>query len=65
MPIYTRESLRTERLPWLEVEAPDGMVFNLDGEPYRGRSFRFNVLPRQMPFFLAPGAPLAGRSPGR
>jgi lipid kinase YegS len=50
--------LRYHQVPWLEVEAPDGMQFNLDGEPLHGTSFRFDVLPRQLPVFLPPGAPL-------
>lgn len=51
--------LQYHQVPWLEVEAPDGMQFNLDGEPLCGDSFRFDVLPRQLPVFLPPGAPLA------
>lgn len=50
-------------VPWLEVEADGGMTFNLDGEPHSGDFFRFDVLPRQVPFFLPPTAPLVGRPP--
>jgi diacylglycerol kinase family enzyme len=39
-------------VPWLEVEAPGGIRFNLDGEPIEGQSFRFDVVPRQLQFFL-------------
>jgi lipid kinase YegS len=53
--------LQYHQVPWLEVEAPDGMQLNLDGEPLRGATFRFDVLPRQLPVFLPPGAPLVGR----
>jgi lipid kinase YegS len=53
------------RLPWLEVEAADGMTFNLDGEPHSGQFFRFDVLPRHLRFFLPSTAPLVGRLPDR
>ncbi|HEY1380996.1 MAG TPA: hypothetical protein VGF55_29620, partial [Gemmataceae bacterium] len=57
------EHVRYDRVPWLQVEAPDGMTFNLDGEPLAGQSFRFDALTRQVPFFLRPQVPLAGRRP--
>lgn len=47
------------RVSWLEVSAPAGLYFNLDGEPTRGTSFRFNVLPKRIRMHLPPGAPLA------
>jgi lipid kinase YegS len=48
------EHLLYHQVPWLEVEAPDGMQFNLDGEPLQGTAFRFEVLPGQVRFFLPP-----------
>jgi diacylglycerol kinase family enzyme len=51
------EHLLYHQVPWLEVEAPDGMPFNLHGEPLQGNSFRFEVLPRQIRFFLPAGQP--------
>jgi diacylglycerol kinase family enzyme len=54
------EHLPYHRVPWLDVEAPDGMRFNLDGEPIEGRSFRFEILPRHLPFVLPAHAPLTG-----
>jgi lipid kinase YegS len=51
--------LTYRQVPRLAVEAPDGMRFNLDGEPYQGTSFRFEVVPRAVPFHLPAGAPLA------
>lgn len=46
------KDVRYHQVPWIEVEAPDGIRFNLDGEPIEGRSFRFDVLPRQLRFVL-------------
>lgn len=31
------------RLPWLEVEAPEGLDINLDGEPMEGQRLRFSA----------------------
>jgi len=36
------------RLPWLEIEAPDGLTLNLDGEPMQGTRFRVDVLPGRL-----------------
>lgn len=33
------------RVPWLEVEAPEGLDLNLDGEPMESRQLRFVALP--------------------
>jgi lipid kinase YegS len=33
------------RLPWLEIEAPEGLDMNLDGEPMEGRRLRFSAMP--------------------
>ncbi|MFG0720687.1 lipid kinase YegS [Pseudomonas sp. GLN_6] len=33
------------RVPWLEVEAPEGLDLNLDGEPMESRQLRFLALP--------------------
>lgn len=35
----------TTRLPWLEVEAPEGLDLNLDGEPMETHKSRFQALP--------------------
>jgi lipid kinase YegS len=48
------------RVSWLEVSAPAGLYFNLDGEPIEGTSFRFKVLPKRIRVHLPPGAPLVG-----
>lgn len=33
------------RLPWVEIDAPDGLMLNLDGEPVEASRFRADVLP--------------------
>ena len=40
------------QVPWLEVQAPEGLQINLDGEPIRHTNFRFDLLPRVLPTFL-------------
>ena len=35
----------TARLPWLELESPEAIQLNLDGEPLSGTKLRFEVLP--------------------
>lgn len=46
------------QIPWVEVEAPDGLHVNVDGEPIQGEYFRFETAPRALPCFLSPTAPL-------
>ena len=36
------------RVAWLEVEAPEGLDLNLDGEPLASRQLRFAVLPEAL-----------------
>lgn len=46
------ERIVRSRVPWLAVEAPDGLHVNLDGEPLRGTRFRFELEPEALPFHL-------------
>jgi lipid kinase YegS len=46
------------RLPWLEVEAPQGLDLNLDGEPMESRKLRFAALPAALRVHLPDGSPL-------
>lgn len=46
------------QVPSLDVTADEGLQFNLDGEPLRGERFRFEVVPRALPFVLPAGSPL-------
>jgi len=48
------------RLPWVEVEAPQPLQINLDGEPISGTSFRFDVLPGALRIHLPGNTPLLG-----
>ncbi len=45
-------------VPWLEIEAPHEMTFNLDGEPLRGRQFRIEICPEAILCRLPPDCPL-------
>lgn len=48
------------RLPWLEVEAPEGLDLNLDGEPMESRKLRFSARPNALRVHLPPHSPLLG-----
>ncbi|NDL65366.1 lipid kinase YegS [Acerihabitans arboris] len=47
-------------LPWLEIEAPHEVTFNLDGEPLKGKKFLITVLPAALTCRLPPLCPLLG-----
>lgn len=52
------------RLPWLEVEALEGLDLNLDGEPMESTGLRFRVEPGCLRLHLPKHSPLlAGQSP--
>ena len=46
----------------LEVDSEDDLQFNLDGEPLRGRSFRFDLLPGAVELVLPPDSALLKRN---
>ncbi|CAN7527277.1 lipid kinase YegS [Pseudomonas sp. LjRoot71] len=46
------------RVPWLEVEAPEGLDLNLDGEPMESRQLRFVALPAALRVHLPAQSPL-------
>jgi lipid kinase YegS len=48
------------RLPWVEIEAPEGLDLNLDGEPLESKALRFNARPAALRVHLPPGSPLLG-----
>ncbi|MEK1939208.1 MAG: lipid kinase YegS [Pseudomonas sp.] len=48
------------RLPWIEIEAPEGLDLNLDGEPLESKALRFNARPAALRVHLPPGSPLLG-----
>lgn len=46
------------RLPWVEVEAVEGLDLNLDGEPLEGKQLRFAVRPAALRVHLPSDSPL-------
>lgn len=46
------------RLPWLEVEAPQGLDLNLDGEPLESKKLRFTAMPKALRVHLPENSPL-------
>jgi len=46
------------RVPWLEIDAPQPIDVNLDGEPVLGEQLRFGVRPRALRMHLPAGSPL-------
>ncbi|MDO9320755.1 MAG: lipid kinase YegS [Pseudomonas sp.] len=46
------------RLPWLEIEAPEGLDMNLDGEPMESSRLRFAVMPAALRVHLPADSPL-------
>lgn len=46
------------RLPWLEVETPEGLDINLDGEPREGNRLRFTARPAALRLHLPEISPL-------
>jgi lipid kinase YegS len=53
----------TARLPWVEVEAPEGLDLNLDGEPLHSTSLRFSILPGVLRVHLPTDSPLLVTAP--
>jgi lipid kinase YegS len=51
----------TARIPWLELEAPEPMQVNLDGEPISGTKLRFEVLPGALRVCLPENIPVVAR----
>ena len=68
VPAFLRSMLNGEEnqnvisaaLPWLEINAPHEMTFNLDGEPLSDTHFRIDVLPEAIACRLPPNCPLLG-----
>lgn len=50
------------RLPWIELEAPEGLALNLDGEPLQSARLRFDVRPAALRMHLPEGCPLLSRA---
>jgi lipid kinase YegS len=52
------------RLPWLEIEAPEGLDINLDGEPLESRHLRFSARAQALRLHLPADSPLLGGGAG-
>lgn len=53
------DHLQRFRAPWIEIEAPEGLQVNVDGEPLSGTRFRFETAEARLRFHLPPIAPLS------
>lgn len=51
------------RVPWIEVEAPDEIAINLDGEPSAAKRMRFSVRRRALRLHLPTESPLLRDEP--
>ena len=49
------------QLPWMEIDAPEPLTLNLDGEPVQSRHFRIDCVAGRVRMHLPPDSPL--RSP--
>ncbi len=54
----TQDLFVRTRLPWIEVEAHEGLDVNLDGEPLEGPRLRFEVRPSAISMHLPADSPL-------
>ncbi|WP_349573052.1 lipid kinase YegS [Azotobacter salinestris] len=52
------------RLPWIEVEAPEGLDLNLDGEPANSQTLRFATRAAALRIHLPPDSPLLRSNSG-
>ena len=50
-------------MPWLEVDGPDEIGINLDGEPYAAKRMRFSVKRRALRLHLPDDSPLLRDEP--
>ena len=46
------------RLAWIEIDCPEPLTLNLDGEPVQSRHFRIDCVPGRVRMHLPPGSPL-------
>lgn len=61
-PRITGEFVKHTRTSWLEIDFPNPLPLNLDGEPYRSRKIRFEVLPQSIQLVLPSDCPCVGTS---
>jgi lipid kinase YegS len=48
------------QLAWLEIDCPQPLTLNLDGEPVESRHFRIDCVPGRVRMHLPAGSPLLG-----
>ena len=60
----TEEMFIRARLPWVELEAAEGLDMNLDGEPVKRDRVRFEVRPGILQVCLPVDSPLLGETAG-
>lgn len=48
------------RLAWIEIDCPEPLTLNLDGEPVESRHFRIDCVPGRVRMHLPAGSPLLG-----
>ena len=58
MTAETNQFVMYKKVPAFSMESERPLQMNLDGEPYFDKKFRFEVLPKVLPFVLGPDAPL-------
>ncbi|MEO1272888.1 MAG: YegS/Rv2252/BmrU family lipid kinase [Myxococcota bacterium] len=51
-----RDYSMTRQVPWLEIEALEGLQVNTDGEPMQATHYRFDLFERQVPFIMTANA---------
>ena len=56
-PSHSGRYIRYFKTPWVESETPEPIPVNLDGEPYRGNTIRFEVLPGAIDLVLPEDCP--------
>ena len=52
------EDIRYERVAWVNVSSDETIHVNRDGEPVKGKAFRFTVHPRRLSFCLPEHSPI-------
>ncbi|MBR9786361.1 MAG: lipid kinase YegS [Vibrionaceae bacterium] len=61
-PRITGDFVKHTRTSWLEIDFPNPLPLNLDGEPYSSRKIRFEVLPQSIQLVLPSDCPCVGAS---
>ncbi len=61
-PTITGDFVKHTRTSWLEIDFPNQLPLNLDGEPYRSRKVSFEMLPKSISLVLPKDCPCIGVS---